>query len=203
MTRIANKAARGYRSELRAQQADETRTRILDAAVAVMARGVASVSIPAVAAEAGVSVPTVYRHFGTKRELFAAVFPHIVQRAGLEELVPPRSIDELGDGLRTLFQRLDSAGDLARAAAASPAAEEVRHADMPARLAMNRRLADSIVPKLAPGDRDRIARLLTLLISGSALRMYRVYLGSTVEEAASDIDWVIRAAVAASTRSEP
>jgi AcrR family transcriptional regulator len=203
MTRIANKAAREYRSELRAQQADETRARILDATVAVMARGVATVSIPAVAAEAGVSVPTVYRHFGTKRELFAAVFPHIVQRAGLEKLVPPRSIDELGDGLRTLFQRLDSAGDLARAAAASPAAEEVRHADMPARLAMNRRLADSIEPKLAPGDRDRIARLLTLLISGSALRMYRVYLGSTVEEAADDIDWVIRAAVAASKRSEP
>jgi AcrR family transcriptional regulator len=203
MTRIANKAAREYRSELRAQQADETRARILDATVAVMARGVATVSIPAVAAEAGVSVPTVYRHFGTKRELFAAVFPHIVQRAGLEKLVPPRSIDELGDGLRTLFQRLDSAGDLARAAAASPAAEEVRQADMPARLAMNRRLADSIEPKLAPGDRDRIARLLTLLISGSALRMYRVYLGSTVEEAADDIDWVIRAAVAASTRSEP
>jgi hypothetical protein len=74
---------------------------------------------------------------------------------------------------------------------------------MPARLAMNRRLADSIEPKLAPGDRDRIARLLTLLISGSALRMYRVYLGSTVDEAADDINWVIRAAVAASTRSEP
>ena len=85
-------------------------------------------------------------------------------------------------------------------AAASPAAEEVRHADMPARLAMNRRLAESIVPKLAPRDQDRIARLLTLLISGSALRMYRVYLGSTVEEAANDIDWVIRAAVAASTK---
>jgi AcrR family transcriptional regulator len=190
-------------NELRAAQAQATQARILEATVSVMARGVASVSIPAVAREAGVSVPTVYRHFGTKRNLLAAVFPHVVRRAGIDELIPPRSIDELGRGVRALFDRIDSAGDLARAAAASPAAEEVRRVDMPARLEMSRRLADSIVPKLTPGDRDRIARLLTILISASALRVWRDHLGSTVEEAANDIDWVISAAIAASTRSEP
>jgi AcrR family transcriptional regulator len=190
-------------NQVRAAQAQATRARILEATVSVMARGVASVSIPAVAREAGVSVPTVYRHFGTKRDLLAAVFPHVVRRAGLDELVPPRSIHELGRGVRALFERIDSAGDLARAAAASPAAEEVRRVDMPARLEMSRRLADSIVPKLTPGDRDRIARLLTILISASALRVWRDHLGSSVEEAANDIDWVIKAAVAASTRSEP
>jgi AcrR family transcriptional regulator len=202
MTRIATGTMGAY-NELRAAQAQATRVRILEATVTVMARGVASVSIPAVAREAGVSVPTVYRHFGTKRDLLAAVFPHVVHRAGLDELVPPKSIDELGQGVRALFDRIDSAGDLARAAHASPAAEEVRRVDMPARLEMSRRLADSIVPKLTPGDRDRIARLLTILISASALRVWRDHLGSTVEEAASDIDWVISAAIAASTRSEP
>jgi AcrR family transcriptional regulator len=202
MTRIATGTMDAY-NELRAAQAQATRARILEAAVSVMARGVASVSIPAVAREAGVSVPTVYRHFGTKRDLLAAVFPHVVRRAGIDELIPPRSIDELGRGVRALFDRIDSAGDLARAAAASPAAEEVRRADMPARLEMSRRLADSIVPRLTPGDRDRIARLLTILISASALRVWRDHLGSTVEEAANDIEWVISAAIAASTRSEP
>jgi AcrR family transcriptional regulator len=202
MTRIATGTMGAY-NELRAAQAQATQARILEATVSVMARGVASVSIPAVAREAGVSVPTVYRHFGTKRDLLAAVFPHVVRRAGLDELIPPRSIDELGHGVRALFERIDSAGDLARAAAASPAAEEVRRVDMPARLEMSRRLADSIVPKLTPGDRNRIARLLTILISASALRVWRDHLGSTVEEAASDIDWVISAAIAASTRSEP
>ena len=201
MTHIAAGTMDAY-NELRAEQAQATRTRILEATVSVMARGVASVSIPAVAREAGVSVPTVYRHFGTKRNLLAAVFPHVVRRAGLDDLVPPRSIDELGQGVRALFERIDSAGDLARAAAASPAAEEVRRVDMPARLEMSRRLADSIVPKLTSADRDRIARLLTILISASALRVWRDHLGSTVEEAASDIDWVISAAIAASTRSE-
>ena len=201
MNRIASGTMDAY-NQLRAAQAQTTRARILEATVSVMARGVATVSIPAVAREAGVSVPTVYRHFGTKRDLLAAVVPHVVRRAGLDELVPPRSIDELGNGVRALFERIDSAGDLARAASASPAAEEVRRVDMPARLEMSRRLADSIVPKLTPGDRDRIARLLTILISASALRVWRDHLGSTVEEAATDIEWVIGAAIAASTRSE-
>ena len=202
MTRIATGTMGAY-NELRAAQAKATQARILEATVNVMARGVASVSIPAIAREAGVSVPTVYRHFGTKRDLLAAVFPHVVRRAGLDELVPPHSIDELGQGVRALFERIDSAGDLARAAIASPAGEAARRVDMPARLEMNRRLANSIVPKLTPGDRDRIARLLTILISASALRVWRDHLGSTVEEAANDIDWVISAAIAASTRSEP
>ena len=202
MTRIATGTMEAY-NELRAAQAVATQARILEATVAVMARGVASVSIPAVAREAGVSVPTVYRHFGTKSDLLAAVFPHVMRRAGLDEVVPPRSIDELGQGVRALFERVDSAGDLARAAAASPAAEEVRRVDMPARLEMSRRLADSIVPKLAPADRDRIARLLTILVSASALRVWRDHLGSSVEEAANDVEWVIGAAIGASTRSEP
>jgi AcrR family transcriptional regulator len=189
-------------NQLRAEQAEETRTRILDATARVMAQGVATLSIPAVAREAGVSVPTVYRHFGTKRDLLAALFPHFVLRAGLDELVPPRTVDELRDGVHALFDRIDSASDLARAAMASPAAEEARRVDMPARLDYSRRLADSIVPKLARRDRDRIARLLTILISASALRVWRDHLGSSVEEAADDIDWVIRAAIAASTRSE-
>jgi len=65
MTRIAD-AGRPYNNELRAQQAEATRSRILDATIRVMAGGVGTLSIPDVAREAGVSVPTIYRHFGTK-----------------------------------------------------------------------------------------------------------------------------------------
>jgi hypothetical protein len=85
---------------------------------------------------------------------------------------------------------------------ASPAAAEARRAGMPARLEIYRRLADAIAPDLARPDRARIARVLSILISSSALRLWRDHLGASVEEAADDIDWVIRAAVAAGTRSE-
>ena len=200
MTRITRRrTARTYGSPLRAQQAEGTRERILDATVRVMARGIAFVSVPQVAREAGVSVPTVYRHFATKRDLLGAVYAHSVRRAGLEELVIPRSMDELRGGLRAYFERTDSFGDLARAAMASPAAEESRRINMPDRVAIFRRIADSIEPKPSKVDRDRIARLLVILTASSAVRLWRDQLGSSVEEAADDVDWVLRAVIASAT----
>jgi AcrR family transcriptional regulator len=202
MTHIGNVPARPYRSELRAQQAAATRARILDATMRVMAGGLAGVSVPAVAREAGVSVPTVYRHFATKRDLLAAVYPHLMGRVGLDVPVGPRSIDDLRDGVRAIFERVDrvaSSDDLARAAMVSPASEEARRISMPDRLERSRRVADSIEPKLAPVDRDRIARLLVVLTTSSSLRVWRNHLGSSVDEAADDVEWVVRSVVAAAT----
>jgi len=198
MTRIVNVETRPYRSQLREEQAEETRARILDATLRVMAGGIATVSIPAVAREAGVSVPTIYRHFGTKRDLMAALHPYLMRRAGFDQFVPPRSIDELPGAVRSLFERLDATDELAWAAMASPAAEEARTIHMPGRLEMCRRIAATIEPALAKADRERIARLLLVLVSSSSLRVWRDHLGGSVDEAADDIDWVIQAAIAAS-----
>jgi AcrR family transcriptional regulator len=199
MTRIVNPKGRPYRSELREHQTEETRARILDATVNVMARGIASLSIPDVAREAGVSVPTVYRHFKTKDALLAAVYPYVMRREGLDRLAPPRTLDELRDGVRLYFTHLDTLDDLARAAMASPAAEDLRRLGMTKRLALFRVLPESVVPALGEADRDRIARLLVILTASSAQRLWRDQFGATVEEAADDIDWVIRAAIAAAT----
>jgi len=201
MTRIANDTARRYRSQLRAQQAEETRARILDATVRVSAGGVAFLSIPLVARAAGVSVPTVYRHFATKHDLLAAVYPHVIRRAGLDEMVMPGSMDELRHGLRSYFERTDSLGDLVHAAMASPASDEVRRLDIPRRLAVFRRVADSIEPKPTEVNRDRIARLLVILTASSALRLWRDQLGSSVDEAADDVDWVLRAITSAASEN--
>lgn len=57
--------------------ADRNRTAILDAVEALLARR-ASVSIAAVATEAGVSRPTVYAHFATLEELLEAVVERAV-----------------------------------------------------------------------------------------------------------------------------
>ncbi|CAN5184220.1 hypothetical protein BH23CHL9_BH23CHL9_16210 [soil metagenome] len=198
MTRISN--TREYRSELRAQQADETRARILDATGRVMARGILSLSMPAVAREAGVSVPTIYRHFGTKEGLVAAIYPYAMARAGLKELPFPRTLDEIRDGVRAYIGQLDSLDDISRAAMASPASAEPREISMRRRIAGNRQLVDSIEPKLAPADRDRLVRLLTVLVTSSSIRMWRDHLGASLDQTADDVDWVVRAALAAARR---
>jgi AcrR family transcriptional regulator len=203
MVRIANGRAREYRSELRADQAEETRKRILDATLRVMAGGIATVSIPAVAREAGVSVPTVYRHFGTKSGLLKALYPHLIPRVGMYDMAPPQTVEAFRGAIRAIFDRLDVADDLARVAMASPAAEEARSATMPDRLRITRRLVGTIAPELSATDRDRIARVMVVLTMSSALRTWRDHLGASVEDAADDVEWTLRSLIAASSeRSE-
>jgi AcrR family transcriptional regulator len=68
----------------RAQQVDETRQRITEAAVRLhTSRGPSEASIAAIAEEAGVTRLTVYRHFPDQEELFAACMNH------WESLHPP------------------------------------------------------------------------------------------------------------------
>lgn len=199
MVRIANGAAREYRSALRAEQAGETRRRILDATLRVMAGGVATVSIPAVAREAGVSIPTIYRHFGSKSGLLVALYPHLVPRVGMYDMTPPRTISEFRNSIRTIFERLDAHDDLARVAMASPAAVEARRATMPDRIRFSREFVATIAPELHKRDRDRIARVLVVLTMSSALRTWRDHLGASVDAAADDVEWTLRSLIAASS----
>jgi AcrR family transcriptional regulator len=203
MVRIANEAATGptreYRSELRAEQAEATRTRILDATLRVMAGGVATVSIPAVAREAGVSVPTVYRHFGTKSGLLKALYRHLMPRIGMYDIAPLTSIGEFRTAIRAIFDRLDAADDLARVAIASPAAAEARRATMPDRLRFSRQFVGAIAPDLATTDQDRIARIVVVLTMSTALRTWRDHLGATADAAADDVEWTIRSLIDATS----
>ena len=68
------KGRRRYHSPLRADQARQTRDRILETTFRLFSeRGYAGTTIAAVAAGAGVSAETIYQSFGDKRGLLAAV----------------------------------------------------------------------------------------------------------------------------------
>ena len=78
---------RGYVSAARTQQARQTRRRVIDAATRLfVAQGYASTTMRAIAAEAGVSIPTVELIFGTKAQLLHVVLD--VAIAGDDEPVP-------------------------------------------------------------------------------------------------------------------
>jgi AcrR family transcriptional regulator len=203
MTHIVNRKSRSYRSQLRDEQAEATRDRILEATLRVIAGGIAGVSIPAVAEAAGVSVPTVYRIFGTKAALLEAVYPYSLRRANRRQLYMPTSYAELRDVLRILIDQIDSMDDLERAAMASPGAEEVRAATMPGRIARTRQIADAIAPELESEDRERITRLLVVLTASASLRMWRDHLGVPVDQAIDDIERTIKAVVASSRLTAP
>jgi AcrR family transcriptional regulator len=86
-TAVARKSRRGYLSETRTERAQKTRIRVIEAATRLFVQhGYATTTIRAIAAEAGVSVPTVELLFGTKAQLLHVVID--VAIAGDDEPVP-------------------------------------------------------------------------------------------------------------------
>jgi AcrR family transcriptional regulator len=81
----AEPARRRYHSSLRAEAADATRARIIEAARAVLAGGadMPAFSLDGVARQAGVTRLTVYNRFESKLGLLEAVFDDIAERGGL------------------------------------------------------------------------------------------------------------------------
>src|SRR3989442_11690100 len=102
---------RVYRSLLREERATQTKERILDGLVQVMARnGIADLSIPLIAKQARVSIPSVYRYFPTKRHLFAALDDYAQRKSGFSfaEFPPSKTPDELANIIPSLFKGRES-----------------------------------------------------------------------------------------------
>ena len=75
-------APRAYNSDSRLQKQAELKQSIAAAAAALHARkGATATSYAEIAAEAGVSLPTVYAHFPTQRELLAGCTQHVAAKA--------------------------------------------------------------------------------------------------------------------------
>ena len=194
MNRITNvkrpPRSRRYRSPLRDEQSDATRRKILDALVRTMADGVAGLSVPAVARQAGVSVPTVYRHFKTKAELVAALAPYLASKTRLLEVpdVPDR---DFGAIVREMFRRSEALDIETRAAMASQLGQQVRRRTMPDRLAVIRRAVAARVPRLSVEELERFTRIAMILNASTTMRAYKDYLGMSASQAADDVAWAL------------
>ena len=163
----------------------------------IFAEGVAGLSMPAVAREAGVSIATVYRNFRTKRELLEAIYPWSVRRTGVE--VPKTtSLDDFGQAVRVVFERFDQFSDIERAAIASPGGEAVRALSVDRRLGYARQAAAAMAPELTSENREHLARLIIVLTTTATARMLREHLGLSVDEAVDEVEWAVRAVIAAS-----
>ena len=114
---------------------------ILDAAERLLARR-AQPSISAVAAEAGVSRPTVYAHFEDRQRLLEALVERAVRRAtaALESSDPERgpAMEALQRLVASSWQEIGHNEDIGRTAAAELSAEAMRRAHETARAVLAR-----------------------------------------------------------------
>ncbi len=180
-----------YHSPLRQEQMTRTRQQILEGLIRIMARGVTELSIPAVAREAGVSVPTVYRYFPSKRALVEALGGYFVEKVGRPDLQPARSLEELTAQIRELFVKYESIDEVVRVAAMSGISFELRKEVLQARLKIIEEALEPALARLDEADRIRLRNIVFLLSTTATIRAFKDYLDLTGEEAADNIVWAI------------
>jgi AcrR family transcriptional regulator len=103
------KPTRSYTMTTRAEAAEQTRVRILDAMVELVAsRLLADISLEGVAAAACVSVQTVLRRFGNRTGLLEAAFAHATVDVVAERAAPVGDIDA---AVRAIVDHYERRGD--------------------------------------------------------------------------------------------
>jgi len=169
-------------TSLRDGYREETRTRILDAAVAQLAVSeLEGLTMAGVAAQAGVTERTVFRHFASRDALIAAVWPRMQARVRSDGF--PRTAEALIATPTKLFPAFDEEEGLVRASAFSAAGREVRAAADPQRRAAMRDAVQDAFPDLAEPELTRLAAIVQLIDSAYAWAVMKQHWGLTGAEA--------------------
>lgn len=184
---------------LRDEQRDTTRRRIVDAVARLLADAhPAALSVPQVASTAGVSVRTVYRYFPNKEQLVRSVadlddpvrtvgvpradgrdLPAYLRRAWSDEVQRPR--------LRAQLRTADG--------------QRVRSARRASQRAFAERAVEVWDIDLDAGSRRRLVDVLLLLTGAAALVELTDVLGETTDEAAASAAWAAEAVLVHARRT--
>ena len=141
-------ATRAYNSELRLRKQAELKARIAAAAAALhAAKSVSGTSYAEIAAEAKVSLPTVYAHFPSERELLEGCTRHVAARA------PALPVDAVL-----------AAADLAAAAELLIDAIERRHLHFEPWLAWRENRVIPFLAQMSDDVRDELAKLIARVV---------------------------------------
>jgi AcrR family transcriptional regulator len=200
MNDVAAAAARPYDNSHRAAQAGQTRTAILDALVRVMARGVAELSVPAVAQEAGVSLRTVYRHFPTKRDLLHALEWHLDARMEYSAKPYPTDFEGLAGNIRQYYRALDRQSDADRAIRASQLTGQAREDGLGIKREIVAGGLGPATASLSEPERTRLFNVVMTLFSRFTLQRMKDDLGLSADDAAEHVIWAIRTLVRATVQ---
>lgn len=198
-------AKRTYESPLRETQAAQTREQILDALV-TMLQMMSADEIPTreLAAAAGVSLRTIYRHFPDRDALLNGVSDRLEAALG-----PPgyevrlKTADDLGPMTEEFYRNNEAIAPLVRA--------EVLFKNDPAhqpqtfhhRTELTQRLVASTFPELTERQGHNLAALLRVLAGGRNWLMLRDAFGIEGPESGPLAAWAVGALLAEVRRGNP
>jgi AcrR family transcriptional regulator len=198
---MSARGARTYTSPLRAEQAEQTTARIVQAAVDLLSEGDASdLSMADVAERAGVSVRTVYRSFANKDELLDGVIDwinvHLSQTVG----VRPETRQDYETTTAEVIAEVFRIEPLYRALFAT-AAGRASHQRAAGRQENMRRAYAAELEGLDDGQARRLLAVLHVVASSNAALFMKDYWDLPPDDIGRVIKWAIR--VLADAASDP
>lgn len=180
--------------DLRRRRAEVSRQAIRDAVAALLLNEhPANLSIPAVAAHAGVSVRTIYRYFPTKQDLLDDVAE--IQQRRADAMVDGREdmFDRPEQYLTAMWSDFETDVEAIRAQHLSPLGSDLRarrleklQSEMHVRL-------DKAFPDSTAKDRQDLADLLVTIMSSATFLELHDRLGHSGADAARMVWWAARA----------
>jgi AcrR family transcriptional regulator len=173
---------------LRDAHVSQTRTRILEALFDEL-RELEAVSLPRVAARAGVSIPTVYRHFPDRASLTRAAVRHF------EQIIPIRrevaTLEQLIAFTPDLYLHFDRHEKLLRARFLMNGVRNFRSRLLQRAADRVTQLVSQSLPQLPPAQVQRVAAILRVLSSAHAWELMRDNFGLRGREAGEAAAWAI------------
>ncbi len=192
---------RRYRSPLRDEKANRTRTALLDACEALLLElPVEAVTLPAVAERAGVTKPTAYRHFADNDALVAGFLDHLRGRIGMDlRSLAAVAPDALPAAVRANYGKYDRNAQLLTRVMDSPSYERARRARKVDR-------AGLALPTWGGASADRALRerlgALYLFVTPAAWRWLRETWGLSGPGAARAASWAMESLVHAAKKEK-
>lgn len=190
---------RAYSSALRAEQAEESRDRILAALAEQLASGAADFSLAEVAKRAGVSLRTIHHHFPGEDARIAALAKWIDDQIGYSGDAPA-SFDDIGAYARRMCELYYRHEPLLRAQLAMGVASRVRRQRRREREAQMRRVVASTVPDAEIAG--LVAAMLSTLISADIGCALKDRYGVKDEDTIRLMSWAARILAEAARRGD-
>jgi AcrR family transcriptional regulator len=185
-------SSRTYSSTLRAEQAEQTRDRIVEAAVDLLSKADPDdLSMNEVAARARVSVRTVYRNFATRDDLLDGVIGWIGERLNRRVGPPPTTSAELVEATPAVITALFEMEPLYRALFATTAGRASHRRSKSARLDDIQRALARESEGMDGGQARRFAAVVHLLSSSSSALFMKDYWGLAPEEIGQALQWAL------------
>jgi AcrR family transcriptional regulator len=177
---------------LRERQTAQTRELVLDAVTELIGdRRVDEVTTREIAATAGVSERTVYRHFPDREAMLEGLSGRMRDLAGVNPAAGFQSIDDLAPTAIRLMAALDENYATARAEAVFNADPRRFAAETQANTRQLRELVSRGLPDLDEREQLHIAAVIRCLISSQAWLRMREEFGIPGNESGPVLAWVI------------